>query len=268
MLLLKLFLVPLFLLLLTLAGRRWGPSVAGWLAGLPVVAGPILLFVALEHGARFAAGAAASALSAVLASVAFSVAYAHAAQRRHWSMALPLALLAWLVAALCLSLIPSSAPVSLVVAMLTLVVAPSLFPRVESLPVVRPFSAVELGCRMSTGALLTLAVTFGAGVVGAGWSGLLAVFPLLGIVLAVFSHRSQGAGFVAHLLRGMAAGLYSFVAFCFVLSVSLPQVGIAGAFSLSMLACLAVQAISRRRLNRSSGGALASGATTSLSRAD
>lgn len=41
MLLLKLFLVPDFLLLLSLGGKRCRPSVANWLAGLPVVTGPI-----------------------------------------------------------------------------------------------------------------------------------------------------------------------------------------------------------------------------------
>lgn len=250
MLLLKLFLVPLFLLSLTWAGRRWGPSVAGWLAGLPVVAGPILLFLSLEHGATFASGAAASALSAVLASVAFSVAYSHAAQRHGWPASLVLALIAWIVAASGLSFIPPSAITSLVVSLFTLGIAPYLFPRIQAPSAARAFNVVELGSRMLAGALLTLAVTFSAGAVGSAWSGLLAVFPLLGSVLAVFSHRGQGPEFAAHLLRGMAVGLYSFVSFCFVLSISLPEVGIAPAFAVSGLVCVTVQMISKRRLRR------------------
>jgi len=57
---LKLLLVPSFLILITLASKRWGPGVAGWLAGLPVSAGPILFIVALEQGHVFAASAAAA----------------------------------------------------------------------------------------------------------------------------------------------------------------------------------------------------------------
>ncbi|WP_156441131.1 hypothetical protein [Burkholderia sp. ABCPW 14] len=34
MLALKLTLVPLFLLVVSMSGRWWGPSIAGWLAGL------------------------------------------------------------------------------------------------------------------------------------------------------------------------------------------------------------------------------------------
>ena len=44
---LKLILVPALIAGVTLAGRRWGPAVAGWLSAFPVVAGPILLVMAL-----------------------------------------------------------------------------------------------------------------------------------------------------------------------------------------------------------------------------
>ncbi|MEI8607666.1 hypothetical protein P4S70_00350 [Enterovibrio sp. Hal110] len=49
MLFLKLILAPLFILLISLSGRIWGPSTAGLLAGLPVVGGPILFFIAFEN---------------------------------------------------------------------------------------------------------------------------------------------------------------------------------------------------------------------------
>lgn len=47
MLLLKLTLVPLFIALVTLAGKRWGNRLAGILGGLPIVAGPIVVLLAL-----------------------------------------------------------------------------------------------------------------------------------------------------------------------------------------------------------------------------
>jgi hypothetical protein len=49
MLALKLTLVPLFLLTVSMSGKWWGPSIAGWLAGLPVVAGPILYLLVLSQ---------------------------------------------------------------------------------------------------------------------------------------------------------------------------------------------------------------------------
>lgn len=247
MLALKLLLVPAFLLLVSLAGRRFGPAMAGWLAGLPVVAGPILYFIAVERGAAFASTAAALSLSAVLASVSFSVAYAHTAQRLPWPLALPGALAAWAVAAVVLSWLPVSAWLALAVALATLAVAPRAFPPVQVVASPRTVTRIELALRMAAGAALTVGVTVAAGLLGAAWSGLLAVFPILGIVLAVFSHRSQGPADAAALLRAMATGLYSFVAFCFVLALSLSGFGVAPSFALATLAALAVQGLSLRR---------------------
>jgi len=248
---LKLLLVPSFLLLVSLAGRRWGPVVAGWLAGLPVVAGPILYLLALEQGPAFAAGAASSALAAVLASVSFSLAYAHCSQRARWPVALLAGLAAWLSAAWLLAAVVGSVLASALVALATLLAAPRLFPRVNGYTNSRPIERPEMGLRMLAGATLTFGVTLLADTVGAKWSGLLAVFPVLGIVLAVFSHRAQGAQFSAALLRAMATGLYSFFAFCLVLAVALPQLSVALAFLAAVGASLAVQISSRWLLGRS-----------------
>lgn len=79
--LLKLCLVPALIYAVSLIGRRWGAGVAGWISALPIVAGPILLAIALERGAGFAAVSAANTLLAVLACVAFCLAYAWASAR-------------------------------------------------------------------------------------------------------------------------------------------------------------------------------------------
>ena len=55
----KVLLAPSFVVGASLH-RRYGPRIGGWVAGLPVVAGPILLVYALTQGAAFAADAAAA----------------------------------------------------------------------------------------------------------------------------------------------------------------------------------------------------------------
>ena len=84
MVLLRLLLVPALVAGVTLAVRRWGPAVGGWLAGLPIVAGPILVFYALEQGSRFAAAASAATLAGLIGTVAFAIAYAGGAARLPW----------------------------------------------------------------------------------------------------------------------------------------------------------------------------------------
>lgn len=92
-LVLKLLLVPSLIALVTLAGRRWGPDLAGWLSAFPIVSGPILLTIALEQGSGFAAIAAANTLPAVLAIAVFSIACARIARRPGVILCLAAALL-------------------------------------------------------------------------------------------------------------------------------------------------------------------------------
>ncbi|HEY7834721.1 MAG TPA: hypothetical protein VIG30_14200 [Ktedonobacterales bacterium] len=95
-LVLKLVLTPALIGMASLAGRRWGPAVSGWLIGLPFTSGPILFFLALNRGTGFAAAAAAGTLTGTLSQVAFCLSYAWVATWRHsWPVALALALLAF-----------------------------------------------------------------------------------------------------------------------------------------------------------------------------
>ncbi len=73
---LKLFLAPVILGGASLAGRRWGPAVSGWLVGLPLTSGPVIFFLALSHGATFAASAISGTLSGGFSLVAFCLVYA------------------------------------------------------------------------------------------------------------------------------------------------------------------------------------------------
>ena len=57
-LLCKLALAPAFVVLVSVIARRFGPRIGGVVGGLPVVAGPILLVLALQHDEAFAAEAA------------------------------------------------------------------------------------------------------------------------------------------------------------------------------------------------------------------
>ncbi len=222
MLALKLTLVPLFLLVVSMSGKWWGPSVAGWLAGLPVVAGPILYLLTLSHGPAFGARAANLSLAAILASEAFNFAYAWTCRSRSWPIALIAGLIVWFLSACGLSLLPTSPFWASIAAVTAVCCGQSFLPRTSAVTAGAPLSRFDLLGRMTAGALLTLSVTSVSAWVGPTWSGLLAVFPLLGIILSVSSHRAYGPAFVISLLRGMVLGRFSFAAFCLVLTFALP----------------------------------------------
>jgi hypothetical protein len=89
---------------------------------------------------------------------------------------------------------------------------------------------------------LVLSLTAISGALGPHLSGLLAPFPIITSVLAVFTHAQGGIAQVSVLLRNFLFGFYGFAAFCFTLAVALPALETAGAFGLAMAAALAVQA--------------------------
>jgi hypothetical protein len=257
MLALKLTLVPTFLLLISLSGKWWGPAMAGQLAALPVIAGSILYLLVLEHGPAFGSHAAVLSLAAIFASEAFNFAYAWICRVRSWPYAVLAGLLAWLAAAWGLSQLPASPLWAIAAALVAIALAQAFLPRSTVLAAGAPLSRRDLIGRMAAGAALTLWVTSLAGSVGPKWSGLLAVFPLLSIVLSVASQRAHGPEFVIALLRGMVVGRFSFAAFCLLLWFVLPHQAPLIAFAEAAALALGVQAISKR---------LASGAKHAASR--
>lgn len=242
MLVLKLTLVPFFIALITLAGRRWGSRMAGLLGGFPVVAGPIVTFLALEQGQAFGARTAIASISAAAGVSIFAIVYSWVSLRAAWWWAFPAAIGAWCVGALCLTFLPTRVEWALVVAVVSLLLTPYLLPRVSSssAPATTPR---DLPIRMLAGALLTLTVTSLASSVGATWSGLLSVFPVLGSVLAVFIHRTQGAAHVVLMYRGMLRGLFSFIAYFVTLALVWNEVAFWHGCALALSASIVTQGL-------------------------
>src|SRR5512142_2473844 len=96
-LLLKVLVTPALIGTASLAGRRWGHSVSGWLIALPLTTGPITFFLALGHGPAFAASAAAGTLAGGISQAAFVAAYSQLAWRWKWPGALAAAVLSFAV---------------------------------------------------------------------------------------------------------------------------------------------------------------------------
>jgi hypothetical protein len=248
LLLLKLLLVPTLIAGISLAAHRWGPAVAGWLSGFPVVSAPILLFLALERGPEFAAQAAVGTLSAIAAILCFGLSYAWVATRRSWLPTLLIAMTVYAAAvaalnALALPMLPSA-----LLSFAGVILAPRAFPKVTLTPRGSAPPAWNLALRMVVGALLVLLVTRFATNLGSRLSGMLAMFPVMAGVLSVFSHRYAGAAFAVTLLRGMVLGYYAFAVFCLVLAATIVSQGIALGFCVALAGAMAVQLASRRFL--------------------
>jgi hypothetical protein len=183
----------------------------------------------------------------VLATLCFNLAYAWASIHLTWQGSLLAALVAYFFAIVGLNETTIALNGSGILVFVCLIAAIRLFPSVQikaSTATTSPQG--EILIRMIAGAALVLAVTYGAAKCGAHLSGLFATFPVISMVLAVFSHRQSGHEFSIRLLHGIVFGWFAFVFFCLTLGWALPSLGIAGAFLLAILAAAITQLTSMR----------------------
>jgi hypothetical protein len=258
-LVLKLVLTPALIGTASLAGRRWGPAVSGWLVGLPLTSAPIAFFLALSDGTAFAATVALGTMTGTISQAAFCVAYGRLAVRagRPARVGWPAALLGGALAfglatvvlqGLTLPLLPSFAAVIGV-----LLVALRLMPRSGGhvAPAASPLPRWDLPARMAVATGFVLLLTAIAPALGPRLTGLLAPFPLYAATLVVFAHHLQGPGPAANVLRGLLLGLFAFAGFFLVLSALLERAGIGPAFTAAGVVALALQGVSLWALRRS-----------------
>jgi hypothetical protein len=99
----------------------------------------------------------------------------------------------------------------------------------------------DLPLRALAALALVLLLTAISGALGPHLSGLVAPFPIITSVLAVFVHAHEGIAAVRILLRNFLVGFYGFAAFCLTLALALPGLATVAAFALAVAAALAVQ---------------------------
>lgn len=219
--LLKLTLTPMLIAMATLASRRWGPVVGGWMVGLPLTSGPISVFLVLEQGTEFAATAAANTLLGTMPMITFPVVYAWAARKLPWPAATLLALAMYFIFIAVLSLI--ALPLSAAAVTVLAYIALALFLEGPTAGAIVKIPAPwwDIPFRMLAATMVVLLITVLSTHLGPGLSGLLSTFPAFICVMSIFSHTLCGPASVRELARGMITGSFSFAAFFIVVSLSL-----------------------------------------------
>jgi hypothetical protein len=235
----KALLAPSFVAGASVTARRFGPWVGGIVAGLPVVAGPILLAYALVHGRVFAQHAAAGTLLGLLSLTTFVVVYGRLAGRANWLVCMLCGWTAFALATLMLDGVSVPAGVALGMACAGFGVGLLLLPSPNpGGPAPGSPPSWDIPVRCGCALILVLALTTASGWLGPQLSGLLAPFPVITTVMATFTHAQRGAAETVRLLRGMLSGFVTFALFCFTLTISLGASTIAPAFLLATVAAL------------------------------
>jgi len=249
---LKLILAPIIIGSASLAGRRWGPTVSGWIVGMPLTSGPVIFFVALSHSTSFAANAALGVLSGGLSLVFYALTYSWLAVRFRWPIAISGSLLVFAASTTFLQNHTFSLLSIFVLVCLVLLIGLRLMPRDTFVDNNESKQGRwDIPIRILIGTSFILLLTGIAPLIGPRLTGLLTTIPLYVTILTIFAHRDQGPAAAAHVLKGLLYGMFAFTGFFITLSLLIKHTSLAVAFGAATLTALTVQGVSLLVLSQS-----------------
>src|SRR6266542_869180 len=243
-LVLKLVLAPVIIGSASLAGRKWGHDVSGWIVGMPLTSGPVIFFVALSHDVTFASNAALGVISGGLSLVSYALTYAWLATRFRWYIALIGSFLVFAISTALLQTITLPIIPIFFIVCAAIALGLRLMPNEIVEPGETELGPLDIPSRILIGTSFILLITGSASFFGSRLTGLLTTIPLYVTILAIFAHRHQGPAAAAHVLRGLLYGMFAFAGFFLTLSLLVERAGITASFLSAIVVALAVQGIS------------------------
>ena len=251
---LKLVLTPMLIGAASLAARRWGPAIGGWLVSLPLTSGPVTFFLALDQGRAFAATSAVGSMLGLVAISGFTLAFAAGLVKSGPRAGIGMAVAAFAATAVLAQPaldLPAGIVFPLVLAALAL--ALRLLPASGARSPATGHPWWDLPARLVIGTCLVVGLTGLAPLLGAHTSGIVATFPVYVSILALFTHHQEGLPGAMDVLRGLLVGLFGTAAFLLILAVALVPLGIGPAFGLAIACTIAIQAVALRVVRAGAG---------------
>lgn len=234
-LLVKMAVTAGFLLAATVIAERAGPLVGGLFATLPISAGPVYVFLAMDHDAHFIGQAALGSLVVNAINVAFSVIYALLAQKRTMSLSLAGAYAVWAALFYASTYVPWTLPLALVwnaavIAVSMWLVHPLRHVRVAAVQA-RWYDLVLRAAMVAAlvGVVVTMSFT-----IGARLSGNLTVVPIVLTSIIIILHRRVGGPATAAILANAVIGLGGFAIAITALYLTADRLGAPLALSLTL----------------------------------
>jgi hypothetical protein len=241
---LKLILTPLLIAFATLAGRKWGPGVSGWLVGLPLTSGPISFILAWQDGRLFAAHAAVGTLGGLSSVCFFCLAYALFSVTLPWPASSALAMGVFLSSAILWNLLSLPLIPTIIVLAAAIGGTVALMPRGNAVGAAPGRPKWDLPLRMAIATGFVVALTAASSALGPRLSGIISPLPIFGVILAAFTHRTAGAAAAARVMRGMVIGSVGFAGFFIVVACLLARWPIGWTYLLAAGAAIGINGVS------------------------
>lgn len=221
LLLLKLFLAPILVALVSHIQRRWGDKIGGRLIGLPITTGPFIFIIYLQEGSSFASRAAHGVLVGQVALIIFCWVYAVAALKMSWARALTTATVSCLLSGAVVTSFEIRLYILLPLLVATWLIATRFWPTHKAEPKKSKPPAWELPARLLVTVVLILTLTGAASVLGPRIAGALSTYPVIISVLGAFTQRRYGSHSTVATLDGLMQSLPITIAIMTMLTVVL-----------------------------------------------
>lgn len=226
----------------TWAGRKYGHNVSGLLIGLPLNAGPIALFLALQHGDIFASQSAKGIIFGALSLAMYAITYAMLCEKFSMLICVACGWITYFAATLLLNQFEFSLLATFLISISVLVILLILFPNFKQIQVTIKAPNWDIPLRIVLATLFILGLTYISGGLGPQLSGLLTPFPIFGTIFAATTHYLYGSDACVRLLRSVVMSMFSFMVFFAVIAAFIQPLSVTQTFSLATILCLLVQA--------------------------
>jgi hypothetical protein len=224
-----------FVLAATVTAERAGPLVGGLVATLPLGAGPVYVFLALDHGAHFIAQSAINSLAINTVNVVFALVYALFAQKRSLLVSQPIALAVWFALAWGVHEIEWTLLMAVLLNVVVVGASIMVSSPLRHVPIPRVHARwTDLALRAALVALLVGVTVTASFRIGPSGSGILAVFPIILISVQIILHRRVGGKPSAAVMANGIVGLVGFACACVVLHFTADAFGAAIGLSLAL----------------------------------
>lgn len=225
-LLVRMAVTAAFLIAATVTAERAGPLIGGLVATLPISAGPIYIFLAIDHGAHFVGESALGSAVTNAFNIAFAVTYALLAQKRSLLVSLGGAFAAWAVLSTVFGQVPLGMWGTIVLNIVALGLGHVLVSRLlhVQFPRMRTYWYDYVLRATMVAVLLGVVVTLSYHI-GAAASGNLAVFPIVLSSLILILHPRAGGPATAAVLSNAVVGLGGFAVAMLVLHLTADALG-------------------------------------------
>ena len=250
----KLFAAPTLIGLASLAGKRWGPNIAGLLGGLPLVGGPVVLAIWLTDGPAIATRVALAAPVGIWATLCYLLVVGYASARARWYVVIPLGWMCYLTVAVLLDRLglAYSIPLGFIILPALWWAATRGLPKPSAPVFAAPLPKIELIARILAAVALVLTLTTAADVLGPSLTGVLTGAPVAATVIPAFTLAMAGRDALLLALRGFLTGLMGFVVFFLILGNTLPALG-AWALLPALVVAVSVGLAATRAAKRAAG---------------